>query len=117
MNKVIAVVDVHRSYILECILGNHIVIVHLPLISLRRPISIGQNEVETISYAVFIVVFKASKVIRHSSSMHLIDLSLGWKLKLFSAPKIWQNYLRQPDGWIAIDCPYPLGYSSVELMV
>ncbi len=61
--NVAIVVDGERSYLFDCILWHHMIIVCVMLIFLSRPGTIGQDEVETITCTILVVVFKAHELI------------------------------------------------------
>ncbi len=67
------------------------------------------------TFSIFVAVSKADEGGNLISACnYIIDLSMSWKDKHFFAGKSDGYWLRQPDDWLDIDFPYPLGYSPVQ---
>ncbi len=82
MNAESIVVDGDRSDLLESTLGYHMSKVSWSiLISLSRPSTIGQDEVECSSITIFLVVFKANELINCPRLVPLVK-DIGFSLKL-----------------------------------
>ena len=66
----------------------------ITLISLSRPGTIGQNEVEEITFTIFTVVLKADELINRPRLEPLLKyFGFSLKLKQGSAFWFWENYL------------------------
>ena len=85
--------DVDRTYLVDCILGNHMGMVSwIIFISLSRPVTIGQDEVEPTAFTILFVVFKANELIYCLRLKPLLkDLGFSLKLKQRSTVWIWAN--------------------------
>jgi hypothetical protein len=90
----VVVVDDDLSYLFDCIRWYHMIIVCLTFISLCRPGTIGQDEVEESFFTGFLVVFKAHELINRPRLEPLLkDRGFIEKLKQGSAFWILANNL------------------------
>ena len=103
------------SYLVDCISWNHKGILSWSTgRSLTRSGTIGQDEVETSTFTIFVIVFKASECIKSTIFLqHLLDHCCTWELKHWpmavSACRLWKPVIS-----FAVDFLHPLGYSSVK---
>ncbi len=94
--------DGDRSDLVECISGDDMVILNWPtLISLSRPVTIGQDEVETITCATrFSAVLKASEL-NNRPRLEPLFKERGFIEKFKQGSSVWisANNLRFSEKW------------------
>ncbi len=87
------VVDGDSSDLVMRVGWHHMVIVFVVPISLSRSGTIGQDEVEELTFTISTVVFKTNKGAKDSTFNHFVDLSLTRKFKHSFAGRLDAYYL------------------------